>query len=180
MPPQSGSCYRKSLPLSGSFPIGQGGGRWLSERHPPEIIQGRASGLDIDSGQGLPTRPFGPPRRARGRHPRVNPQTFGLASVHFLKTAEPSGSRRLFLPTQLVEWRREAVMNRARVKKPPTHYLVVGSAVAGEGFLDSDGSTIVLRLAKGTSLSWRDRKKLRLLPIHPIATPSRLPAQSTA
>ena len=32
----------------------------------------------------------------------------------------------------------EAIMNRAKVKKPPTHYLLVGSAVVGEGSLDRD------------------------------------------
>ena len=46
-------------------------------------------------------------------------------------------------------------MNRAKVKKPPRHYLVVGSSVAGEGFPDRDGST-TLRLAKGTSLSGQE------------------------
>jgi hypothetical protein len=52
----------------------------------------------------------------------------------------------------------EAVMKTAKVKRPSTHYLLVGSAVAGAGFLDRDGKTIVLRLAKGISLSWRDRR----------------------
>ena len=71
-------------------------------------------------------------------------------------------------------------MSRAKVKKSSSHYLLVGSAVAGECFLDRDGNTIVLRLAKGTSLSWRDRKKLRLLPTRTAAAPSRLPLQSIA
>jgi hypothetical protein len=56
----------------------------------------------------------------------------------------------------------------------------VGSAVAGECFLDRDGNTIVLRLAKGTSLSWRDRKRLRLLPTRTAVAPSRLPLESVA
>jgi len=71
-------------------------------------------------------------------------------------------------------------MSRAKVKKPSSHYLLVDAAVAGECFLDSDGKTIVLRLAKGTSLSWRDRKKLRLLPTWSAAAPSGLPLESVA
>jgi hypothetical protein len=74
----------------------------------------------------------------------------------------------------------EAVMKTAKVKRPSTHYLLVGSAVAGEGFLDRDGKTIVLRLAKGTSLSWRDRKTVRLLSARTTAMGSLLPIESTA
>jgi hypothetical protein len=70
-------------------------------------------------------------------------------------------------------------MNRAKVKKPPTHYLLVGSAVVGEGSLDRDGD-IVLRLAKGTNLSWRDTKKVRLLPTFRTAIESPLPIESIA
>jgi hypothetical protein len=72
-------------------------------------------------------------------------------------------------------------MSRAKIKRfASTHYLLVGSAVAGECFLDKDGNIIVLRLAKGTSLNWRDRKKLRLLPTRPSATASPLPFESIA
>jgi len=71
-------------------------------------------------------------------------------------------------------------MKTTKVKRPSTHYLLVGSAVAGEGFLDRDGKTIVLRLAKGTSLSWRDRKKVRLLSARTTAMGSVLPMESTA
>jgi hypothetical protein len=53
----------------------------------------------------------------------------------------------------------QAAMSRAKIKRfVSTHYLLVGSAVAGECFLDKDGNIIVLRLAKGTSLSWRDQE----------------------
>jgi len=69
-------------------------------------------------------------------------------------------------------------MRRARGKAPSTHYLLVGSAVAGECFLDRDGCTFVLRLKKGTSLNWRDR--LRLLPAPATRAPSALPAESVA
>jgi hypothetical protein len=70
-------------------------------------------------------------------------------------------------------------MSKAKTKRlASTHYLLVGSAVAGECYLDKDGNTIVLRLAKGTSLSWRDRKRLRLLPTRTAA--ARLPVQSVA
>jgi len=68
-------------------------------------------------------------------------------------------------------------MKSAKVKNAPTHYLLVGSAVAGEGFLDRDGNTIVLRLAKGTSLSWRDEKKVRLITRIAIGSSS-LPIES--
>jgi hypothetical protein len=72
-------------------------------------------------------------------------------------------------------------MSRAKVKRfASTHYLLVGSAVAGECFLDRDGNTIVLRLAKGISLSWRDRKRLRLLPTRTAVAPARLPLESVA
>jgi hypothetical protein len=75
---------------------------------------------------------------------------------------------------------RQAVMSKAKVKKPSSHYLLVGAAVVGECFLDNDGKTIVLRLAKGTSLSWWDKKKLRLLPTWSAAAPSGLPLESVA
>jgi hypothetical protein len=72
-------------------------------------------------------------------------------------------------------------MGRAKLKRfASTHYLLVGATVAGECFLDRDGNTIVLRLAKGTSLSWRDRKKLRLLPTRTAAAASFLPLESVA
>jgi hypothetical protein len=71
-------------------------------------------------------------------------------------------------------------MNRAKVKKPPTHYLLVGSAVVGEGSLDRNSNTIVLRPAKGTNLSWRDTKKVRLLPTFRTAIESPLPIESIA
>ena len=71
-------------------------------------------------------------------------------------------------------------MSTAKFKKPSTHYLLVGSAVAGQCFLDGDGDTIVLRLVRGTNLSWRGRKKLRLLPVQPPAAPFPLAAQSIA
>jgi len=75
----------------------------------------------------------------------------------------------------------QAIMSRAKIKRfASTHYLLVGSAVAGECFLDKDGNIIVLRLAKGTSLSWRDRKKLRLLPTRASAIASPLPVESIA
>jgi hypothetical protein len=74
----------------------------------------------------------------------------------------------------------EAVMKTAKVKRPSNHYLLVGSAVAGEGFLDRDGKTIVLRLAKGISLSWRDSKTVRLLSARTTAIGSVLPMESTA
>jgi hypothetical protein len=75
----------------------------------------------------------------------------------------------------------EAVMSTAKFKKPSTHYLLAGSVVVGEGFLEKDGSTIEIRLAEGASLHWKDRTKFRLLPVHrPTAKASRLPAQSTA
>jgi hypothetical protein len=70
-------------------------------------------------------------------------------------------------------------MGRAKTKRFVSHYLLVGSAVAGECFVDGDGSTIVLRLAKGTSLNWRDTKTLRLLPIRPTGV-SPLPIESVA
>jgi hypothetical protein len=70
-------------------------------------------------------------------------------------------------------------MGRAKTKRFVSHYLLVGSAMAGKCFVDGDGSTIVLHLAKGTSLNWRDTKKLRLLPIRP-RTASPLPAESFA
>jgi hypothetical protein len=69
-------------------------------------------------------------------------------------------------------------VSTAKVKKPSTHYMLVGSAVAGEAFLDRDGNTIVLHLAKGTRLSWRDRKKVRLIPTRRTAIVSRLPIES--
>jgi hypothetical protein len=54
-------------------------------------------------------------------------------------------------------------MSRAKIKRfASTHYLLVGSAVAGECFLDKDGNIIVLRLAKGTSLSWRDQEEVAI------------------
>jgi hypothetical protein len=71
-------------------------------------------------------------------------------------------------------------MNRAKVKKPPTHYLLVGSAVVGEGSLDRDSNTIVLRLAKGTNLNWRGRKKLRLLATFRTAIEPPRPIESIA
>jgi hypothetical protein len=71
-------------------------------------------------------------------------------------------------------------MGSAKIKKSSTHYLLVGATVAGEGFLERDGNTIVLRLMKGTSLSWRDRKKLRLLPTRINAIASPLPVESIA
>ena len=58
-------------------------------------------------------------------------------------------------------------MSRAKLKRfASTHYLLMGSAVAGECFLNRDGNTIVLRVAKGTILSWRDRKFPPGLPRH--------------
>jgi hypothetical protein len=57
----------------------------------------------------------------------------------------------------------ELVMSRAKVKRfASTHYLLAGSAVAGECFLDKDGNIIVLRLAKGTSLSWRGQEEIAI------------------
>jgi hypothetical protein len=85
---------------------------------------------------------------------------------------------RKMLLKKSIERRREAVMRRARGKVPSTHYLLVGSAVAGECFLDRDKCTFVLRLKKGTSLNWRDR--LRLLPASATRAPSPLPAESVA
>ena len=46
-------------------------------------------------------------------------------------------------------------MSKGRFKKPSTHYLLVGSVVAGEGFLEK-GGVIVPRLHEGTSLHRRD------------------------
>jgi hypothetical protein len=69
---------------------------------------------------------------------------------------------------------------KSKVTKSSSHYVLAGSLVVGEGFLDSDGSTIVLRLAEGASLHWQDRTKLRLLSVRrPTATAS-LPAESVA
>jgi hypothetical protein len=137
MPPQSDSCY-KSLPLNDVSSIGQGGGRWLSERHPPASFRAAQAGLRLHTGQGLPSRPF------------------------FENTEKG-----------------DAVMSTAKFKKPSTHYLLAGSVVVGEGFLEKDGSTIEIRLAEGASLHWKDRTKFRLLPVHrPEA--SRLPVASIA
>ena len=105
-------------------------------------------------------------------------RAFGYASG--ASFVEPIRHPQTFLKYNWLNGKGQAVMSRAKVKKPPTHYLLVGSAVAGECFLDKDGDTIVLRLAKGTSLSWRDGKKLRLLPTRTTATVSRLPLQSVA
>jgi hypothetical protein len=65
-------------------------------------------------------------------------------------------------------------------KKKASLYLLVGSTIAGECFPDQDGKSFVVRLNRGTNLSWRSRKKLRLLPTLTGAIPSRLPAQSIA
>jgi hypothetical protein len=68
-------------------------------------------------------------------------------------------------------------MSTAKLKRlASTHYLLVGSAVAGECFLDRDGNTIVLRLAKGTTLSLAREE----VPTRTAAAPSRLPLESIA
>jgi hypothetical protein len=76
------------------------------------------------------------------------------------------GSRN-FLTHSELNGKGQAVMSRAKIKRfASTHYLLVGSAVAGECFLDKDGNIIVFRLAKGTSLSWRDQEEVAIGP-HP-------------
>jgi hypothetical protein len=71
-------------------------------------------------------------------------------------------------------------MSTAKFKKPPTHYLLAGSVVAGECFPDRDGTAFVLRLNKGTILNWKDRTKFRLLPTLTSAIASPLPVASIA
>jgi hypothetical protein len=69
-------------------------------------------------------------------------------------------------------------MKRARGKALSTHYLLMGSVVVGECFPDRDGKAFLLHLKKGTSLNWRDTKKLRLLPAWVIHSPSSLAVES--
>jgi hypothetical protein len=69
--------------------------------------------------------------------------------------ASPPRFASVFATAQTRHGKGQAVMSRAKIKRfASTHYLLVGSAVAGECFLDKDGNIIVLRLAKGTSLSF--------------------------